>query len=69
MTVAATTGPDEHGGEGATTPPRRRRRRAVGPAGVPSAAPDAASDWSLAPDPPEDGDERLLREVPPHHGG
>lgn len=49
--------------------PARRRRRAVGPPGArPAAEPERGA---LAPHEapvPEDDDERLLREVPPHHG-
>jgi hypothetical protein len=49
-------------------PRPRRRRRAVGPAGArPSQEPDPAL-RDPAPDLPPDDDQRLLREVPPHHG-
>ncbi len=47
----------------------RRRRRAVGP---PGARPAEEPALDLRPaeteQPPVDDDERLLREVPPHHG-
>ena len=71
--MVVTDGPDEGDddgdGEVAVTSPRRRRR-AVGPAGTSSAVPDVgAAGWSDGPHQPEDDDERLLREVPPHHGG
>ena len=52
--------------------PPRRRRRAVGPAGARPPAP--AEQWAdllpAEPVPAErpDDDERLRREVPPHHG-
>ena len=51
-------------------PQPRRRRRAVGPAGArPSAEPDLGL---VDPTPGKRGDsaddERLRREVPPHHG-
>ncbi len=69
MTVPATDGPDERNGEVAVTPPRRRRR-AVGPAGSASPVPDVGpATWPGDVEPPQDDDERLLREVPPHHGG
>ena len=49
----------------------RRRRRAVGPVGAPATVP--VEGWVLTPpedlSPGEDDDERLRREVPPHHGG
>lgn len=46
----------------------RRHRRAVGPPGArPSQEPDLHLDEPAAPAPPDD-DERLRREVPPHHG-
>ena len=49
----------------------RSRRRVVRPAQGP-VVPDTTSDerdigWGELPEP--DDDERLLREVPPHHGG
>lgn len=57
------SGPDE----GAARP--RRRRRAVGP---PGARPSTAAELDvLSPEPERpapDDDERLRREVPPHHG-
>jgi DNA-binding MarR family transcriptional regulator len=57
-------------GEERTRTAGRRRRRAVGPAGAAPGA-EPALDLGAAREPrsrPED-DERLLREVPPHHGG
>lgn len=51
--------------------PPRRRRRAVGPPGArPSHEPVVDLPTHDAEQPPaaDDGDERLLREVPPHHG-
>jgi hypothetical protein len=53
-----------------TEPPTpRRRRRAVGP---PGARPGQEPDLDVREPPPaprpEDDDERLRREVPPHHG-
>ena len=54
--------------------PARRRRRAVGPPGSrPGAAEDGPGTWTdtTPPDPDAvepDEDERLQREVPPHHG-
>ena len=63
-----TSGPDESDAE--VTPSPRRRRRAVGPAGAAAAEPlGAPRGWSAGSDEAEDDDERLLREVPPHHGG
>ena len=58
------------GGRNAERPAApRRRRRAVGP---PGARPSTAADLDvLAPEPQApapDDDERLRREVPPHHG-
>ena len=56
-------------------PPARRRRRAVGPAGSSPAQAPPELDGVRSPNEPspEDrmaqDDERLLREVPPHHGG
>jgi hypothetical protein len=51
----------------------RRRRRAVGPAGARPADPGEVGRLLREPDdepaPVEDDDERLRREVPPHHGG
>lgn len=54
--------------------PVRRRRRAVGPTGAPAAAP--VEPWPLTAEPDDgqahgatDDDDRLRREVPPHHGG
>ena len=68
LKAPVTDGPDEDDGGGAGTPPRRRRR-AVGPAGSTSAVPDVGpAAWSGEHEPSEDDDERLLREVPPHHG-
>lgn len=47
----------------------RRRRRAVGPPGAQSEQEPALDVRSPDSDqPPVDDDERLLREVPPHHG-
>lgn len=59
---------EEHvAGPAQDVPRPRRRRRAVGPPGAqPSQEPDLALDEDV-PVPPDD-DERLLREVPPHHG-
>lgn len=49
--------------------PARRRRRAVGPPGArPSQEPDLRLDPLPTPSGGDD-DERLRREVPPHHGG
>ena len=49
-------------------PDKRRRRRAVGPPGA-RPAQEPALDLRPEPEqPPADDDERLLREVPPHHG-
>ena len=49
--------------------PPRRRRRAVGPAGArPTQEPDLQLEEPAADLPPADDDERLRREVPPHHG-
>jgi DNA-binding MarR family transcriptional regulator len=48
----------------------RRRRRAVGPAGaVPGTEPALDLGEDRDPAARADDDERLLREVPPHHGG
>lgn len=47
----------------------RRRRRAVGPPGaVPVEEPRLELEPGLEEPPGVDDDERLLREVPPHHG-
>jgi hypothetical protein len=51
--------------------PTVRRRSAAGPDTPESVLPDTTRDerdvgWGDAPEP--DDDERLLREVPPHHG-
>jgi hypothetical protein len=56
----------EHFGAGRSEPRVRRHRGDTGPV-----LPDVTSDerdvgWGEVPEP--DGDERLLREVPPHHG-
>ena len=57
----------EHGGS-ETAQPVRRRRRAVGPAGAAPAVP--VEDWpAVSEEPVPDDDERLLADVPPHHGG
>ena len=61
-------------GRSGDTPRSRRHRRAVGPPGARrSQEPDLAlHDERTAHDEPvaapRDDDERLLREVPPHHG-
>jgi len=69
VTASAEDAAEQRDGGGAATRPRRRRR-AVGPAGAPSPAVDGPEPaWSAQPDATEDDDERLLREVPPHHGG
>jgi DNA-binding MarR family transcriptional regulator len=48
----------------------RRRRRAVGPAGaVRATEPALGLDEDRRPAARPEDDERLLREVPPHHGG
>jgi hypothetical protein len=49
----------------------RQRRRAVGPPGARPSEPGSELALGDAPDsesPPVDDDERLRREVPPHHG-
>ena len=55
------------------TPAPRRRRRAVGPVGARPPEPGEGVRLPREPDeepaPNEDDDERLRREVPPHHGG
>lgn len=50
-------------------PAPRRRRRAVGPAGArPSQEPDRSLAEQARDAGTPDDDERLRREVPPHHG-
>ena len=54
-----------------TPVPRVRRRSAVRPSTAEPVLPDTTRDerdvgWGDAPEP--DDDDRLLREVPPHHG-
>jgi len=61
-----------------TLTPPRRRRRAVGPAGATPSPPvvgppvswlEALPDEQPSDEQQPDEDDRLLREVPPHHGG
>jgi hypothetical protein len=49
-------------------PAPRRRRRAVGPPGARPAAEPRLDLRQPEAEPAADDDERLLREVPPHHG-
>lgn len=50
-------------------PAGRRRRRAVGPPGAaPAQEPRLELDRADPETPAAEDDERLLREVPPHHG-
>ena len=49
----------------------RRRRRAVGPTGAPPASDEPSPELTELNEPrdrDEDDEERLLRDVPPHHG-